>query len=219
MSGVIGVSWAAVGSAQAGYWLHLTGEHTEAGRLAGKGCQRLSRSFKVDVCDSWTDRETRAYKAVPRGQQGPSSVQDLVLSILRGASWPKMATKAPEKGRPHSRLKGRPRGGEGISAQGRRRNLSQGLTLIAWPIPQQQENLGNSLLETRTACQESMGPGQPASARRRRVQVSWGWPVRLWRAWSFLWPRASKTSGGERNSWRQVSGWQCGRRELPDRSS
>lgn len=59
-----------------------------------------------------------------------------VLSILRGASWPKMAAKAPEITST--------RQAERTSKVGRR-NLTQGLASIAWAIPPQQGNLGNGV--------------------------------------------------------------------------
>lgn len=127
-----------------------------------------------------------------------------VLSILRGASWPKMAAKAPEISST-LQTERTSRWEEEISPRGSR----------GWhgppPAPRGPEK---QRLRDAYCLPKKMGSGQPASAWRRRIQAFRVLACSALESLVLPLAQGIQTSGGERNSWRQVSGWQCGCREL-----
>lgn len=140
---------------------------------------------------------------------GPSSVQARCCPSSEVPHGPKWLLKL-QKSHPHSRLKERVRWEEEISPRGSR----------GWhgPPPAAREPEKQCLRDA-YCLPKKMGSGQPASARRRRIQAFRVLACSALESLVLPLAQGIQTSGGERNSWRQVSGWQCGCREVPGRSA
>lgn len=129
----MGASWPEW-SAQAGPW--PVGQVSTL-RLRLRLQVRVAQAEEVFEVDgaSWKDRETACEAlgvSIGRDPLRPGPV----LSVLRGASRPQMAAKAPEF---------TPTLAAERTSEAGRRSLTQGLAPIAWAIPPQRGSLGNGV--------------------------------------------------------------------------